>query len=203
MPKAAVPYWGVPREGLGMMQTGVSGDGVQAASTTPPIMAAAAAAKSASDAAGVAVGDAVGDTVGRPAAGLAVDAAALVPVGTGDAVPASSSPAPAHEARARTSAARPKPIPAGRATNAGLHTVPAMSIRPRDGQRPPAPNLGSGGSGGIRIRHGGQAPRPRAYESPPADGGYAATRSPSHSLPRPLLKKRSLARASPSDSCIS
>jgi len=101
-----------------MMQTGVSGDGVQAASTTPPIMVfAAAAARSASAAAGVALA-AVGDAAGRVAAGLTVGAAALVAEGTGDAVPPSSFP-PAHAARARASAA-------SRPTNAGLNTVPAM-----------------------------------------------------------------------------
>jgi hypothetical protein len=119
MPKAAVPCWGVPREGLGMVQDGVSGDGVQAASTTPPIMVfAAAAARSASAAAGVALA-AVGDAAGRVAAGLAVgDAAAPVREGTGDAVPPSSFP-PAHAARARA-------IPTSRATDAGLNTVPAI-----------------------------------------------------------------------------
>jgi hypothetical protein len=52
---------------------------------------------------------------------------------------------------------------------------------------------------GIRTRHGGQAPRPRAYESFPAAGGYAANCALSHSLPRPLFRNRSLARASPSE----
>ena len=127
MPKAAVPRSGVPREGLGTVQAGVSGDGVQAASTTPPIMVfAAVAARSASDAAGVAVG------AGLPA--TVADAAAPVRAGTGDAVPAPSSPAPAHAARARA-------IPASRATNAGLNAIPAMSITPSDDSDLPAPNL--------------------------------------------------------------
>jgi len=111
MPKAAVPCWGVPREGMGTVQAGVSGDGVQAASTTPPSMVfAAAAARSASATAGVAVGAGLLATVG--------DAAAPVREGTGDAVPPSSFP-PAHAARARA-------IPTSRPTNAGLNTVPAM-----------------------------------------------------------------------------
>ena len=51
-------------------------------------------------------------------------------------------------------------------------------------------------AGGTNHRHG-------AYESPPAAGGYAARRTISHSLPRPLFRNRSLARASLSHSYAS
>jgi len=128
MPKAAVPRSGVPREGLGTVQAGVSGDGVQAASTTPPIMVfAAAAARSASDAAGVAVGAGLPATVGDTAAPVWAGTGDAVPApvraAAGDAVLAPSSPPPAHAARARA-------IPARKAANAGLNTIPAMSITP-------------------------------------------------------------------------